>query len=130
MSADLLLAALVIDERLEPDFGVARLAVAGLRAADVAEADFFEDCDPDDPAGMQLIRAQLRRDLGQLEAAIKSGADLSYFVVRGAGVYVTGGLSFGDAPTPLFDVIWRLRAVRGVLSAAGFEEERRAAPPG
>jgi hypothetical protein len=43
--------------------------------------------------------------------------------VRGATVYVTGGMSHGDAPTELFETIARLRAVKGVLAAVGFEGE-------
>lgn len=43
--------------------------------------------------------------------------------VRGATLYLTGGMSWGDSPTEIWNVIARLRSVRGVLTAAGFENE-------
>lgn len=123
MSADLLLTALVIDERYAIDLEAALRAVEDLESTDVEEGDFFDLLDPDEPRDMQEIRAQLRADLRQLNEAIVNWIEIAEFTVRGATVYVSGGMSHGDAPTEIYNVIARLRAVRGVLGAAGFEEE-------
>ncbi len=124
MSADLVIAALVIDERRELDFEAALRVVEGLGSEDVEEPDFFDVLDPDEPEGLREIRTQLRADLRQLQEAIVNwDVEIAELTVRGATVYVSGGLSYGDAPTEVCNVISRLRAVRGVLAAAGFEEE-------
>lgn len=99
-------------------------AVDGLASQEVEEPDFFDECDPDEPEGLRQIRAQLRADLRQLREAIENWIEIADFTVRGATVYVSGGISYGEPPTEVCTVISRLRAVRGVLAAAGFEEER------
>lgn len=122
MSADFLLAALVLDSRRSPDFGAGRIAIGRLTAEDIEQPDEFLEEDPDSAEGMAAIRATLDGDLTDLEAAL-GGREVDWMEVRGATVYVTGGMSYGDAPTELFATISRLRAVRGVLSAVGFERE-------
>lgn len=123
MSADLVITALMVDEDRQLDFDAADRAVAALEALDVTEPDFFVDHDPDEPKGLEQIRAVLRSDLRALREAIEGYLEIAEMNVRGATLYVTGGLSYGDGPTGVWDVIARLRAVRGVLAAIGFEEE-------
>ncbi len=122
MSADFLLAALVIDSDRRPDFVAGRVAIAKLGSDDVEQPEEFLDHDPEMSEGMAAIRAALGGDLTNLERAF-GGREVDLIEVRGATVYITGGMSYGDAPTELFETICRLRAVRGVLSAAGFEQE-------
>jgi hypothetical protein len=125
MSADLLLAALVVDEERQLDFDAADRAIAALQGLDVTEPDFFVGHDPDRPEGLEQIRAALRSDLRELRDAIEGRRylEIAEMNVRGARLYITGGLSYGDGPTEIWDAIARLRAVRGVLAAAGFEGE-------
>jgi hypothetical protein len=123
MSVDLLMAALVVDEDRELDFEAADRALGALSSDDVIESDFFDDHDPDEPDGLAEIRSVLRTDLSKLRKAIEQGVQIVELRLRGAAVYVTGGMSYGDGPTEVWDVIARLRAVRGVLAAVGFEEE-------
>jgi hypothetical protein len=73
--------------------------------------------------GLEQIRAVLRTDLRELREAIAGCREVAEMIVRGARLYLTGGMSWGDGPTEVWDVIARLRAVRGVLAAAGFEGE-------
>ena len=123
MSADLLIAALVVDKHRELDFEAADRAVSALVSSDVIESDAFVVSDPDEPEGLEEIRADLRCDLRSLREAIESWIEIAAIEVRGATIYITGGKSYGDAPTEVWDVIARLRAVRGVPAAAGFEHE-------
>jgi hypothetical protein len=122
MSADLLITALVVDENRELDYEAADRAISALNASDVVESDRFDE-DPDEPEGLERIRALLRADLQALREAIDAYIEITLLHVRGATLYVTGGMSWGDGPTQVWDRIARLRAVRGVLAAAGFEQE-------
>ncbi len=122
MGADLLITALVVDENRELDYEAADRAIAALDAPDILEPDFF-DKDPDEPEGLEQIRALLRADLRELREAIEGYFEIALVHIRGATVYLTGGMTWGDGPTEVWDVIARLRAVRGVLRAAGFEQE-------
>lgn len=123
MSADLLITALVVDEDRELDFEAADRVIAALEGTDVIEPDMYFDHDPDEPEGLEQIRAVLRSDLRTLREAIEGCPEITEMNVRGATLYITGGMSYGDGPTGTWDVIARLRAVRGVLAAVGFERE-------
>lgn len=122
MSAELLLTALVIDEMQSPDFPAAHRAVEAIKSSDVLDPDFFDECDPDEAAGLRRIRHRLHLDLRELQASLMSWREVAEFIVRGALIYASGGMSYGDSPTETFSLISRLRAVSGVLAAAGFEE--------
>jgi hypothetical protein len=121
MGADLLVSALVIDRGREPEFAAARIAIDSIRASDIEVPDEFWDEDPDSEGGLEAIRYQLRDSLTELEAALQQSRELTWFELRGATVYLTGGLSTGEAPTELFEAFTRLYAVPVVLAAAGFE---------
>lgn len=123
MGADLLITALMLDERREPDFEAAERAISALQGPDVTDPDWFDGHDPDESEGLEQIRAVLRTDLRELREAIAGCREVAEMIVRGARLYLTGGMSWGDGPTEVWDVIARLRAVRGVLAAAGFEGE-------
>jgi hypothetical protein len=122
MSAELLLSVLVIDEMQAPDFAAAHRAIEAIGPADVLEPDYFDDCDPDETVGLRRIRHRLHLDLRDLQASLMSWREVTEFIVRGALIYASGGMSYGDSPTETFSLISRLRAVSGVLTAAGFEE--------
>ncbi|MBS1895456.1 MAG: hypothetical protein JST59_29505 [Actinobacteria bacterium] len=122
MSAELLVSVLVIDETQTPDFAAAHRAVEAIEPADVLEPEYFDDWDPGESAGLRRVRHRLHLDLHELQTSLTSWREVAEFIVRGALVYVSGGLSHGDSPTETCSLIWRLRAVAGVLAAAGFEE--------
>jgi len=122
MSADLLIAALVVDEARELDYQAADCAISALDATDVLESDPFDE-DPHEHEALERIRAALRADLRELREAIEGCLEIAELNVRGATLYITGGMSWGDGPTEVWDAIARLRSVRGVLTAAGFEHE-------
>jgi hypothetical protein len=71
---------------------------------------------------MAAIRRALVEALDELECGLV-GREVEWIEVRGATVYLTGGMSWGEAPTELFAAIDRLRCARGVLAAVGFEGE-------
>lgn len=108
MGADMLVTALVIDRDRQPDFAGARLAIDAIRPSDVEVPDEFWDEDPDSDVGLEAIRYQLRDSLTELEAALQQSRELAWFELRGATVYLTGGLSTGDTPTELFESFTRL----------------------
>jgi hypothetical protein len=124
MCADLLITALVIDADREPDFAAARAAVDLLGPEQIDVPDEFWDHDIETDEGLEAIREELRASLAELEEALPGSRELASFALRGATVYVTGGLCWGDPPTELFHAFSRLWAVPAVLSAAGFEVER------
>jgi hypothetical protein len=123
MGADMLIASLVISNGTLPDFAAAHRRIEALTLADIDEPDEFLDLpDPGTPEGVLTLREDLHRRLAELEQALV-GREFTWTDVRGAKVYVTGGLSWGDSPTEAFALVDRLRAARGVLAAAGFEGE-------
>lgn len=122
MSADLLITALVIDEDRNVDYEAADRAISALDGSDVIELDRFDE-DPDDANGLEQIRVSLRADLRALREAIEENLEIAEINVRGATLYITGGMSWGDSPTEVSNTIGQLRSVRGVLAAAGFEHE-------
>jgi hypothetical protein len=125
MGADMLIASLAIEQGLDPDFAAAHRVVEVITGDRVEEADEFDDLpDLDSPEGLLALRADLHDRLDQLEQAL-CGREFTWTTVRGANVFVTGGLSWGDSPTEAFELVNRLRAVRGVLAATGFENESR-----
>jgi hypothetical protein len=121
MGADLLIAALVIDAGREPDFAAARAALDLLHQEQVEIPDQFSDHDPGTEAGLEAISESLCDSLAELEEALQESRELASFELRGATVFLTGGMSWGDTPTELFDTFNRLWAVPSVLAAAGFE---------
>lgn len=123
MGADLLITALIIKTGRTPDFDAAHKTIDSLDSGHVEIPDEFWEHDPETDDGIDAIRAQLREALNELEAALQCSRELGWLQVRGADVYVTGGLSSGDPPTQLFETFSRLLAVPTVLSAAGFEVE-------
>lgn len=127
MGADLLITALVIERGRAPDFAAARAAIGSVTSAQIQVPDEFWDHDPETADGIDGIRDELREALNELEAALQCGRELGWLQVRGADIYVTGGLSSGDSPTQLFETFSRLYAVPGVLAAAGFEVESQSA---
>lgn len=121
MGADLLITALVIEAGRTPDFDAAHAAIETITSAQIEIPDRFGDHDPDTDAGLDAIRCQLRDTLGELEAALRKSRELASFELRGVTVYLTGGMSWGGAPTELIETFDRLWAVPAVLVAAGFE---------
>ncbi|HEX3735216.1 MAG TPA: hypothetical protein VHU86_08680 [Solirubrobacterales bacterium] len=115
----MLIATLVLPARQHPDFAAAHRAVDAVTAADIEEPEEFSDLDPDSESA---LHEDLHRQLDELERSFE-GREFTWITVRGADVYVTGGLSWGDSPTHAFEIVDRLRAVRGILAAAGFEGE-------
>ena len=124
MGADLLITALVIESGRTPDFEAARRAIGSLTPGQVEDPDEFVDEDPDTQEGLASIRCELADSLDELEIALQHSRELGWLEIRGATVYLTGGLSTGEAPTYLFDTFTRLLAAPVVLAAAGFEVSR------
>jgi hypothetical protein len=123
MGADMLIASLVLPKRVLPDFAAAHRRIESLGVADIEDSEEFCDLpDPRSAEGMRALREDLHRCLTELEEALV-GREFTWTEVRGAQVYLTGGPSWGDSPTAAIRLVDRLRAVRGVLAAAGFEGE-------
>ncbi len=121
MGADFLVAALAIESGRQPDFEAARRAIESLARDQIEIPDEFWENDPDTDKGLAAVRSQLRDALNDLKAALQQSRELGWLEIRGATVYLTGGLSTGDAPTELFETFARLLAVPVVLAAAGFD---------
>jgi hypothetical protein len=131
----MLIEALVIPEGTNPSWENAQAWIDGLSDSDLqdlAEQSFdwlIEDLDE----GAEPVRVALREVLEDLRKAFAfldtegehAPRELGWIIVAGHRVYLTGGMSFGDTPTDLFDVF--AHAVEtGVAEAAGFVEETNA----
>jgi hypothetical protein len=123
MTADLLITALVIERDRAPDFEAARKAICSVDSRHVEIPDEFWEHDVETDDGIDANREALWEALNELEAALRCSREFGWLQVRGADVYVTGGLSSGDSPGQLFEAFSELLAVPAVLSAAGFEVE-------
>jgi len=123
MSADLMVATLVIDNHRKPDFKAGHRTIERLTAKDIEFPNEYADDEPDTPEGLARIRAALAEDLDQLEWLLGDSRECDYIEVRGAVVYMTGGPTYEGKSTELFERIERLQAVKGVLAAVGFESE-------
>lgn len=121
MGAEMLISALAIDAGRVPDFGAARDAIEELRSEQIEVPEEFWDLDPDNEEDLAAIREQLHSSLAELDSALGRSRELTWLALRGICVYLTGGLSSGDAPTELFADFTRLQAAPVILSAAGFE---------
>ncbi len=105
-------AGLVLEDGVEVDWGPARARVAELQEDDVQGDDWFDD--------VEQLRVGLLADIEAMERALTCGSrELDWFQLGPYRLYLTGGLSWGDSPTELFDVICRLDAY-GLAGLAGF----------
>src|SRR4051812_8723165 len=111
MSISMVVQALVIDARRTPDWDAARAAADAYTPQRDDDLNYF-----DDP------HETLHEALVVVEQALSDGdhsAEIAALTVRGAIVYVTGGMSPGHSPTVTFEEISRIP--QRVLEAAGFE---------
>lgn len=124
MGADMCLALAILPKDEAPKFEEAR---AYIEKADAA--DFLRDCGEEDVqdipyfGGEDLdeLREALREALSSLERAVtdwhRQAATLHF---GDKVIYATGGLSWGDAPTELYEEM-ELLMWTGVMAVAGFE---------
>lgn len=132
MSANLLIAAAVIDAHATPDFGPA-IEAARVWSPRLLSEDAYQECamlwaeleeldGEEDERIITAIRTQLEADVRTLQAAVEDdmAPDFAWIVVRGARVWMAGGASWGDPPTEAYETLCRLHAA-GLLSVAGFE---------
>jgi hypothetical protein len=153
MGADLLVTWLVIDKTKEPDIEAGREAVRNLPVEKLNEAyeeiegsDIASWEDPDnekgylDPmsiddddldsgelteVGREALKAWALKIVDRFEdEVIGGGRDMVLFPVRGAHIYLSGGMSWGDSPTDAFNLIGAMFTLgQPVLEAMGFEFE-------
>lgn len=132
MGADMIVAAAVLPKRTAPDWTSARGYIAALRATRLRDrmgeeqvAELTDVCDVIPYISAQTmaeLRSELRSALREFETAVDgSDRELTWLTLRnGDVVYLTGGMSWGDAPTELYEAMEKL-VWTGVLEAAGFE---------
>jgi hypothetical protein len=124
----------VIDDGQAPDLAAARrhidsITLAALQASegliDQFDSDALESESAlsDEAGAVEPLRAQLRADLRALQQGLEGERDdFDGILVRGARVWITAGMSYGDEPTEFFPALGRLE-LAGVLAAAGFDSE-------
>lgn len=123
MGADLCLTSLPIEEGKTPDWDAARQTLdamsdeALLELSDVLRS--VEHGERTDEAAD--IRTALATAIERVEAVIGGewSRELAEIRVTGWTIYATGGMSYGDGPSDLFDYFEDLWA-SGLASAAGF----------
>jgi hypothetical protein len=117
---DTLIAHLPIVLGKEPDWTATRGALAG--TSDEALEDLASYLRTIDAEGAQaaVVRAALGEVIDRVEQAISDGSrELATIEVPGWLIHLTGGGSWGDSPTELFDDFCDLEASR-LSEAAGF----------
>jgi hypothetical protein len=139
MGACLMVTCAVIDDEETPDWEAAELHIKNMTVdefddnpvlLDQFDPDlvcYHEDAENDDETSEKLniepLRDRLRADVREFREGLDGDrADIDYLLVRGAKVWVTGGMSFGDHPSELCAPIHRLH-LAGILAAAGFDGE-------
>jgi len=117
---DTLFASLPIHAGVSPDWNALD------QALDAMSADALTAFEPDlysiDPKEVdpEQMRARLRKVATAVRSAIEGGSrELDVLTVPGWRIYVTGGASWGDAPTDLFEH-FRDLSITGLAEAAGF----------
>lgn len=137
MGADLLLMCAVIDADRSPDWAAAERHVESMAieafeensdllerfAPEIVECEALTD-DDEVPQGLEPepLRRQLHKDLAEFRVGVAGERrDIDYLEVRGARVYITGGSSYGDTPTDIWEPMARLDSA-GALAAAGFDD--------
>lgn len=146
MGADLLISCLVIDKEKEPDFEAGRkwIETALVEDLDAAYQDRHgemcdkavqSDWDGDDyhfvtedgeytEAGEAELRKYYYDLLDRLDKEVinpEYSRGMALFEIRGAHVYLSGGMSYGDSPTEEADLMYELGYLPELLTAMGFE---------
>lgn len=147
MGADLLLAMLVIDKEKEPDYEAGKTFLRTLPIEDIDNAYQSRHGDMRDPAiqdqgwegddfhfvtedgeyteaGREELRKYAIGLIDRLRDEVISpeySRGMNLFEVRGAHVYLSGGMSWGDMPTEEADLIYEVGEYPGLLEAMGFE---------
>lgn len=124
MGADMLVAVAVLEAGEEPDFDAARRYIDKLseeRLCEAAGEEVVEDVPYVGGRSLPEVRAALHEALAVFERAVTGyHREITELWPRnGDVIYLTGGLSWGDAPTELYEQIEKL-TYSGVLGAAGF----------
>lgn len=120
MGADLIVVHLEIPKKRKPDWQAAswRIAMLAVRPVSVWPKAAREDVESFN--GPVCAAKQLAEDLKILRAGYGGGVRMvTEFTVGSTRVLLTGGPTWGDAPTEEFDVFCRLINA-GVTKAAGF----------
>jgi hypothetical protein len=103
------------DHQYEPDQEWARAALAKARGAiaqfDLARFDVINDEMCGEYDDLEVYKRLLLNDVAAVEAALTDQGSDADLMAGGAGVVllITGGLSWGDPPTQLYESITRLR---------------------
>lgn len=123
MGADMCVELAVIGEDEEPDFEAARSYIATAVEKDLmrhSRCDELEDLACGDWETVDELRKALRAALASFEVAVSAWhREATRLHRNGEVIYLTGGLSWGDAPTELYDEMALLHET-GVMKAAGF----------
>ena len=114
MGADMTIATLAVQEGTELDWYAAELMVEDMSEDDLEQiADFFD-------LEQEQVRTRLRQAVEAVHGAIEGcHRECTLLSICDWTVYLTGGLSTGDAPTDLFDAFW-LVTESGLADAIGF----------
>lgn len=127
MGATLLLTYAVIDESGIPDWRAGRRHIASLQEdalaawRDEVDDEEFGDERAPERLAMDRVRRSLLADLEAFRDGVEGHRrDMDWLAVRGARVWVTGGMSYGDEPSDLSAPLKRLCSA-GVLVAVGFD---------
>ena len=125
MGADFIGALVWLPKDEKPDWEVGRQTIQKLASTPMPNwpdefVEFWADGPDQDPNGPA---AMLKQDLECLQDHWDNGGRESAMVqILGVNMLLTGGMSWGDAPTDLMDCIDRLREA-DVLQACGFNRD-------
>lgn len=146
MGADLIINFLVIDKDKTPDLDAGFIWAETANVADLAQGyeqyhgDFLTETDGDSEpylndettyteAGEQALREHVKGLVSKLRDDVLSVGDPSTYGprdmavldIRGVRIYLSGGMSWGDAPTDAGAIMSELWDYPGLLEAVGFD---------
>jgi hypothetical protein len=132
MGNDLLIATLAIEKEKSPDWDAAYEHVQCLTKEQIEGLEEAFDqwagetpVDADGELDVEEMREQLHNLVGDVKAAVESESRHTFgtdYIVPGWTVYLTGGDSWGDAPTEEWDLFATFHAT-GLAKVAGFATE-------
>lgn len=134
MGADMLIALVGIEEGKKPDFEAGRKFIKRLKPKDLDledlvsqgldEDEYFDD--KGDPIHKEILK-WLDGCVVEFQDALGSRA-VTDIRVRGLHIYLTGGMSWGDANDEAV-TFWRVGSIPGLLEAMNFMEDWDAPMP-
>lgn len=121
MGADFLMFRLVWDKDTKINFKKGYKFIDSLEIKDLAQSVLEIGCGETDKENLKQAKDYLADNLRELEVAFTKGRrDADSFEEGNLRFFVTGGMSWGDSPTDLYNNLCNISEQDGLLDSMGF----------